>query len=504
MSSRHFVSAYRNLVSSVRARALKSRDADAALSIGQLYGALRWLNYDGVYHDAEFEAALTAMVTRSPAFVRPDLSAHGGATVLVVSELYDRGGHSGVVMQWLATFRGREQHSLLMTRGADPGVLKKLNDSAIPFRVCGTSGVALVNEILEKSADAARVVLHIHPDDIAAAVAARILVEAGKTVFFYNHADHVFSFGISAASEVFEISQYGAEITRRSGRATSVRYIGIPIPTPAQAAQDQRVQPQQQKTVVSSGAAYKYESGTPSFAELIDRLLQRDPDLSVRLIGPGGDEACWAASRGQWGERVVFMGQIGRDDYAKVLQSATVYVDSFPITGGTAFPEALLCGKNVAGLTVPLQGYSPADELRVDNVDDLASRVIDVINEEPAALARIAQARHRSAQWHDLDAFRQRVEQAYRGLPDRASLPEAAPDPAWIENKWKEEQKVLLPFGARYDHYPLHFAVGFFFRIIRVLPYVDALPALKLSPAILAKSFLRRTGRNGLAHGGNA
>ena len=45
------------------------------------------------------------------------------------------------------------------------------------------------------------------------------------------------------------------------------------------------------------------------------------------------------------------------------MGKADVYVDSFPITGGTAFPEALLNGKLVAALKNPFQGYSPVDEL---------------------------------------------------------------------------------------------------------------------------------------------
>ena len=38
------------------------------------------------------------------------------------------------------------------------------------------------------------VILHIHPDDIGAAIAAAALRRAGVRVLFVNHADHSFAF----------------------------------------------------------------------------------------------------------------------------------------------------------------------------------------------------------------------------------------------------------------------------------------------------------------------
>ena len=76
--------------------------------------------------------------------------------------------------------------------------------------------------------------LHIHPNDVACAVAVRFAkrLHPAIEVCFINHADHVFSVGIGAADRVFEISTYGWGLRPMRGTEATSSFIGLPIKKP--------------------------------------------------------------------------------------------------------------------------------------------------------------------------------------------------------------------------------------------------------------------------------
>ncbi|MBX7275806.1 hypothetical protein K2E95_08610 [Pseudomonas sp. ERGC3:01] len=64
------------------------------------------------------------------------------------------------------------------------------------------------------------------------------------------------------------------------------------------------------------------------------------------------------------------------ESYLKLLDSADFYVDSYPTPGGTAFAEQLFKGRRCVGLRAPIQGYSPADNLKDGSVDDFMTSIL--------------------------------------------------------------------------------------------------------------------------------
>jgi len=194
----------------MRSRILAETGPNDLLSMVSFYGELRWSNFDGTYSDDEVEEHVTSRVLKDRRFRSPAVK-------------------SGVVRNWLTSFGEEGGHKLLVTRWLAKRFKNFLDANGIVYRLCCAHGVWLVNEIVGYCASAARVILHIHPDDIASLVAAIILARAGKEVIFYNHADHVFSFGNSSANVVAEVSTYGIALNRRTGRAKKSCYLGILI-----------------------------------------------------------------------------------------------------------------------------------------------------------------------------------------------------------------------------------------------------------------------------------
>lgn len=449
MQSRAFSDSYEQIIGWIRSRLIAEKNVNHQLSIAQFYGNIRWANFDGIYHDNDIEDIVELRVLQSKRLKLPDLSKMEVRTVLIASELYDVGGHSRVVLNWMKAFEEEGDHELLITRTATKTIRASLKDQNISYRLCSNQGIDLVNEILAYCANAGRVVLHTHPDDIVTAIAARILAKSGKRIIFYNHADHVFSYGISSAQLVCEISSYGIELNRRTQRINKSCYLGIPIgfrgyKTHLEIPAEKKLN----QTVISCGHPSKYAPASVFFGDFIDALLQQRSDVTVQLVGPTGNETWWATIKGRWGAQVQFLGELSHSKYLDTMQKADVYVDSFPITGGIAFPEALLNGKLVAGLVNAIQGYSPVDELRVGDVRTLTEQVIGLLKHDPISIRRMEEIREKANAIHSITNFRERVKRTYTGSYDRDVELHASVDTYWIENEWRSGRRPMSVYRS--------------------------------------------------------
>jgi hypothetical protein len=493
LETRTFSDSYRQVAEWLRCKVLDEQDVDSMLTIAELYGRMRWFNPDGVYHDDVVEDGVESKLLQSKALHLP-IFLSGTATVLIASSLFDYGGHSRVVLNWMRAFREQGDHKLLVTRSIASKFKNTLESEGLPFHVCRSHATSLVNEILLYCANAERIVLHIHPDDIVAAIASKLIAKSGKPVFFYNHADHAFSFGVSSASLVCEISTYGIELNRRTGRVQKSCYLGIPISSqPPEGLLASATEAKTTRTVLTCGLPYKYAPGDAFFGDFIDNLLEKRNDVVIGLVGSTGNEPWWSQVRERWGTRLCFFGEIPYSEYVGIMKQADVYVDSFPITGGTAFPEALLSGRLVAGLNNPVQGYSPVDELRVDNIASLADEVINLLDNAPKTIQRVQQVRESTKAVHLVHNFRERVKSLYAGRLDENVAGNVPVDTFWLERRWANVSQISIPDTGIWFNLPLPFCIAFLLALDR-LPsgskeqhkrYLLTRIALKLLPAKL-------------------
>ena len=465
---------------------IKEIDVNVALNLARVYGDFRWMNHDGVYQDNELETLLQQKVMQSKGYLSPNFFEICTGTILVASELYSNGGHSAVVMNWMRMFREKDDHKLLITRTVTSKVKKTLDREGVSYHLCINDGVSLINEILQHTVNAERIVLHIHPSDIVSAVAARILTQAGKNVIFYNHADHVFSYGISSATTVCEVSSYGMALNKRTGRAKNSRYLGIPVNF-CENQSDINLGRARGRTILSCGEPTKYAPSNVFFGEFIDCLLLQEPNATILLVGPTGEEPWWDGHVSRWGDSVQFLGTLEHDKYMEVIELADVYVDSFPITGGTAFPEALLNGKLVVGLQNPIQGYSPADELRVENVYQLAERVINLLMRDSACVSHVAKVRKQAKSIHSISRFRERVIGIYADNADKEQMSAVAIDTYWIEINWLERERINYPFWASFHSLALSYRLALLLELMKTRRFSEYSYIVKFVAIVIIK-----------------
>lgn len=451
---------YRTFVSNLRRLIGKEKNVDSLLEVAQFYGNLQWQNYSGSYSDIslekKIESSIENLLRRELNLAKAEM--RDGVSV-IASQLYDTGGHTPIVLSWIRLLSTSIDHRLIVTRKITEKILEEVKRLNAKLFLCEKKGLELIREIILFARGTRTLVLHIHPDDIFAAISARLLRRIGYTVIFFAHADHVFSFGNDA--DVFcEISAFGMEISKRSGRVRGEQvFLGIPLnPRKSKIPQVENLfpsiqnQPSDKINIVSCGSPYKYRpSMGMDFSDFINSLLCQPLKFSFLLVGPDGNESWWQTQKPIWGQRVKFLGKVPFDAYGKILEDCDVYVDSFPLGGGTAFPEPLLMGKPCTGLSGPIQGATFADELRVNSISELVEKVVRLAKKNPKEISIVKKVKRKVEIFQSELAFKERVEKIYEksfGYFAEVPIPPVSPnmDSFWFEKMWSTEGNILIDF----------------------------------------------------------
>ncbi len=171
---------------------------------------------------------------------------------------------------------------------------------------------------------------------------------------------------------VCEISAYGRAVSDEFRPATPWSFAGIPLDVGAALRSDTEVQ----DYVLSSGPAYKYDFTDGGAFVAISKAVKQ-AGKKLRIIGPGTLPSNASPVLQQLVKEgaIDILPAVPHHDYVRFLRACAVYIDSAPITGGSALPEAALLGIPCLGLENPIMGYSPIDATRSTTIEDLVTRV---------------------------------------------------------------------------------------------------------------------------------
>jgi len=360
------------IIQNIRSKVISSNLEDS-LRLAKLYGNLMWNNQSESFVDLDLETILYEKLVNSGFKPKVNQVRYRSAMLHCLTEAYDSGGHTRVVER-LATERHFYEHQdVLITGICSKNALQHFNARGITICTQRKSGLDAISEITELMSRYGYVLLHINPDDIISALAARFLKGSGTRIGLYNHADHCFTFGITSCDVVFEVSSLGTEIGRRYRKLVLSGFAGIPLDFPCLPPKTEEL-----PYVLSSGSAYKYDLRSGSlFTKAVGSLLMRS-QLSLVIIGIGRlpKNACKSLTRFQEEGRLKILPHVSRATYLDHLKRASCYLDSYPVCGGSAFPEAVIYEKKCVGLKCKVMGYSPADMLRVSNVELLLDKIL--------------------------------------------------------------------------------------------------------------------------------
>ena len=203
----------------------------------------------------------------------------------VISEAYSSGGHTRLLSLLLQNSATLDQVLLTRSNAVDETAFFLGIDKSRIMKVFEDD---LASEIIEIARTIARfneVILYIHPNDVKCATAVRLAkaMHPQLKVGLLNYADHSFSVGIGACDFIFEISTYGWRLREARKISDKASFVGIPIRsielTPTSG-------PECYALTAGPDGKYKPSSGF-SFADMVEALLTRMPDLRFRFIGSG-------------------------------------------------------------------------------------------------------------------------------------------------------------------------------------------------------------------------
>ncbi|AZF15103.1 hypothetical protein [Pseudomonas sp. R3-18-08] len=206
----------------------------------------------------------------------------------------------------------------------------------------------------------------------------------GAKIFFVNHADHVFTYGSTVADVYFEISTFGMHRDKKKSISGEKSFLGIPLST--------QLVPKKHRLPGKNDALHFFSAASPfKFKPVkgydprptIHRILSEFKNSTFWIVGanPYTNIWWWPLKLKYW-RRFKILSSVPYASYLKLLEKADFYVDSYPTPGGTAFAEQLVSGRRCVGLRAPVQGYSPADNLKSKSVDDLIESILQSDNNE--------------------------------------------------------------------------------------------------------------------------
>lgn len=335
-------------------------DFDEAIALSVLYGTLASTKRNRIYDGGDVESIFIERFERT--FVTIDTNPVN-ETIHVVSQTYSYGGHTKL-MEQLACMEDNKS-DVLITQNDRVGYAEGSGLFGEIFNLSKLNNKDKLLEMIKILSRYKRVVLHIFPADFIEAVAARYLKQNSSTqVFFVNHADHVFSFGRTAAHCVLQVSAFGESLTRRYDENILSSFIGIPINSNEEI--NFNLASQKARTLLTVGSGWKYKPGLGfSLPKLLGKILANDKKVKLMVIGvhPIKDYWWWKIKL-LHPKRVSIRRPLSYKEYSEYRLGCSMIIDSYPVTGGTAFPEAILSGKLAFGFSGQMCGYSPADKLR--------------------------------------------------------------------------------------------------------------------------------------------
>lgn len=353
---------------------IERADVDNALALARLYGNIAWNNPVGIYRACDVEDVVFQKLEHVMKIVTDKARPARSANILhVLTEGYTSGGHTRVLERLVTSAKADVGQDVVVVELCPGEVVRKFTEAGSSVKQVVGTGAAAVAELAVMMTEYDSVILHIHPDDIVSSMAARISRAMGIKVAFYNHADHCFTFGIDSSNVLCEIGAYGRAVSEAHRTEMTWTFAGIPLDVVSTIPAPRSVK----DYVLSSGPAYKFDfSEGGIFSSIVDGVLA-EPGARMVVVGAGRlpVDASRTLVDFVGNGRLVLTPQISHASYTGYLAACRCYVDSAPVTGGSALPEAALLGIPCAGLVNPVMGYSPVDAVRSKSVADVVARI---------------------------------------------------------------------------------------------------------------------------------
>lgn len=310
--------------------------------------------------------------------------------LFVITEPYITGGHTRL-MENLALMLD-ENKELIVTKGMKAEVKNRLNNFFPKIIECyrdiSEDSVSYINKLINNFIKYDSIILNIHPQDIYSVIACGIAKKIKKNlkVYFVNHADHAFTYGITVADFWFEISLLGSKIDDLRNMKANRTFLGIPInKSDSDFFKNVNYTSLLHSTnFMTAASSIKYKPfNNQSIFPLINKLLTSNKNFSVSVIGVDIiRNYWWWFIKLRFFNRLKLYKSLPYEKYMEITKKADCYIDSHPMPGGTAFVEQFLNGIPCIGLKSDFFGYTPLEKIKRDRVEEIIEMIKKPSQEE--------------------------------------------------------------------------------------------------------------------------
>jgi len=395
-----------------RKKATKSFEiGDYESAVDWIYFAatLAWGTNPGFFYDKELEDVLDKIGQKvgnqnKPFVELSELSNDSSKQkkiLHILSTAYLTGGHTRLVAHWIDNCRihcQNQVHSILITSQGKSKVPDWLTSSAkniggecivFPDNLTWLQKAYSLRSITKEWSDI--IVMHIHPNDPVPNIAFSS-ADWDIPVLFCNHADHVFSLGMSISDIILDIRKSGQRITNNR-RKYGNRSMLLPIPLIDRIPHiDQRENlriearknlnlPLYEKIALTIGSEYKYKPSLGyNFFECIKKILLKDNTIHVYAIGlpnSGSWKALSEEMKGRFHPVGLVQDKTELEDY---YLAADVYIEGFPMGSLTAMLDAGLYMLPIQRINNPFAPILSGDDIGLDQLISIANDEDEYIN----------------------------------------------------------------------------------------------------------------------------
>ncbi|HCT5819435.1 TPA: glycosyl transferase [Citrobacter sedlakii] len=331
-------------------------------------GSMLWSNNIGIYSLNDIESRIIEEINIG--YLPVEIS-RSKKNVFVITIGYLSGGHTRL-MENLANMLNNDC-DLIITGNIEKQVKNRFNDyfdEIFEVSTYGKNDVGMLYSLSNMLSKYDNIILNIHPDDIQSVIATGLAKKnVNNCIHFINHADHVFSFGSTIADIWYQISEFGAKLDKLRDLKGKISFLGIPV-----AKINKNVSPvfpikqNEVHYIITSGSANKFKPQKGhSLIKKVPELLMQFPNAKFVVVGTNIIFSYW------WWKvylrfrsRIKFYQMLPHKDYLALIKKADIFLDSYPIPGGTAFVEQYLLGRRCAGYISPQQGYTPLEGVKCE------------------------------------------------------------------------------------------------------------------------------------------